>query len=164
MALKSISQFCGSNLPGIITIDYAPVDWMDLGSYETIVSETRNWQYAIPFAQGDWLKLPLYPGDRLWEEKERSNPQGKYYEMELLGVTPKLRPEVTQQFEEMSELDFLLKLTDRNRQTWLLGTIVHPFRMETNARSGNRGQGRNQYNVRFYSQSPRRAYGYLPVF
>lgn len=160
MALQSISDFCGEvNLPGLIKVEYAPVDWINSETYDQIISDSRNWQKQIDLTNS-WLTLPLLPtSDRLWRENERTGAQGKFYESEVAGITPKLRPAVTQQFEEMSEYRFIVRITDKNNKPWLIGTLDNGLAFSASSVTNSR----NQYSPRFFNQHRRRAFGYAPV-
>lgn len=165
MSLTSISDFCKeSNLSGILSFEYAPIDYIDAAAYEMIISDTNNWQYEIPFGVGGWLTagVLINPRKKLWTETQRANPQGPTWEQLVSGVTPKLRPAVNQQFEMMAHRQFILRITDLNGQTWIVGTLHEPFEFSANATSGNNGAA-NQYEISFRSINSKRAIGYEPI-
>lgn len=165
MSLISISEFCSQpNPPGVATIEYLPTDWVDAPSYEKIVNASRNWQYDIPLTVGaEWLSAPIFPSGKLWEEQQRVDAQGTSYEHRITGITPRMRPDVTDQFEQMAQYDYLLRLTDKAGQIWLIGTLEQPMQFSAAATSGT-GTTRNQYSLTFSGSTSRRAYGFLPEF
>ena len=165
MALESIADFCGElNTPGVRMVEYLPTAWVDSANYEQIVNAYRNWQYDIPLLGGaTWLKAPIINSGKLWDERPRPNAQGTAYEQSVSGITPKMKPAVTDQFEQMDGYTFLLRITDRTNQVWILGTLDHPFTFAAPSTTGS-GNARNQYSLNFSATTPRRAYGFVPEF
>lgn len=162
--LQGLSSYCGTlNLPGLVSIQYAPVDWIDAANYDDRISSAWNWQEDIPFSSGDWLTMPVLPQGRIWEEREVRTEQGKYFEQLVSGVIPALRPAVSGELDEMSEHRFLLRLTDRLGQPWLLGTLETPFDFAASALSGENTGGLNSYQISFSTQTIHRAYGFVPL-
>jgi len=164
MTLQGLSAYCDINLPGLRAIYYAPVAWVNTNTYERIVTSAGNWQYNIQFTTGDWLALPVLPQGRTWTEQEDRSLQGKFYEQQLTAVTRPLSPAASRELDEMSNHRFLLKVLDRNAQWWLLGTMETPFDFSASAASGEERGGLSSYSIRFESQTPHRAYGFVPVF
>ena len=74
------------------------------------------------------------------------------------GNTPKLLVEVDEQFEQMPNYRYLLRLKDRNDKYWLLGTLETPFTFSVSSTSGS-NQQRNQYNISFQAELPERVFG-----
>lgn len=161
--LKGISEYCGQlNLGGLVLIEYAPVHWIYPPSLDPII---HNWNHQtdIQFYEGAWLKAPVLPSRRIWKEVQRSNEQGPYYEQSIEGIVPNLKPPIAEEFQQMAQMRFLLRLEDRNQQKWLLGSLDSPFEFSTSGSTGNTGE-RNGHNIRFSSQTARKAYGFNPVF
>lgn len=163
MALQSISKYCDLNLSGLRLVEYVPSAWVDVASYERIISGGNNWVYDISFNTGDWMTLPVIPSNDLWDERQRSNDQGPFYQQSVSGVAPALRPSVTGQFGEMAHYRFLIRITDKKSQKWLIGTLSEPLRFEADAGTGGSNNGNNNYGVRFFRDTPRRAVGFSPV-
>lgn len=165
MALQSISEYCSQlNPPGLITIEYLPTAWIDSANYERIVNSSRNWQYDIPLVVGgEWLTAPVIRDGRIWDEQPRTDAQGTAYEQIVSGITPKLRPEVTDQFEQMDGYTYVIRLKDKTGQYWLIGTLANPLAFVASATSGS-GSRRNEYSLRFSNLTSRRAFGFVPEF
>lgn len=158
MAFQSISSFCASNLPGLLTIEYAPVAWIDTDAYLRRVAN-QVWQSGVPFSEGTWLQLPILDRkDHIWTQSQRTSSQGPSYQQQVSGLTPKLRVAVENEFAKMALVPFLLRLRDRNGNYWKLGTVESPFYFTTNGTSGGGGQ-RNQYEVTFQAETSERAFG-----
>lgn len=158
MALQSISSFCGSNPPGLLTIEYAPLRWIDTDVYIRRVV-AQSWLSSIPFSEGQWLQLPVFAReDHLWTQTQQNSPQGPAFAQVVAGVTPQLRVAVEDQFAQMDREPFILRLTDRNGQQWKLGTVEYPFYFTANASSGS-GTQRNQYDIEFRTLTAERAFG-----
>ena len=163
MALTSISRFCAANLGGLQLVEYAPVSWIDASAYQKIISDTWNWQKAIPFQEGyDWLSIYLLPARRLWSERQVNGEYGPSFDQSIEGILPSMRPEVSLQLAEMTGYRYILRLTDRNAKTWLIGTKDEGLEFVSEATTGEQN-GLNNYLIRFTGQSSERAYGYAPV-
>jgi hypothetical protein len=163
MDLNSISSFCGVvNSGGIQVIEYAPIHWINPDSFIPLVDTNYNWANTITFSTGNWLQLPILRTNELWNEEEENDAGRPFYEQVVSGITPKMRPEVSQEFQKMSLRLFVIKLTDQNNNTWLIGTLTDPLRFQAQATGGRRG-GLNQYQISFRGQTRQRAYGYVPV-
>ncbi len=164
MNLQGLLHFCGNrNLGGLMIVEYAPIDWMDISQYEPMRDSAGHWLYAIPFATGDWLKLPLLVNGKNWEENSARRDQGSRFTGQVSGTVPRLRPAASFELQQMEELDFLVKLQDRNGQSWLLGTLEAPLRFQADAGTADEN-GLNSYRIQFISQSGQRAAGYAPIY
>ncbi len=164
MNLQGIIKYCGIlNVGGLYIVEYAPVDWIDAASYEPLISSTGNWLYEIPFSTGDWLKMPLLPTGRNWQENSARQNQGSRYQNQVSGTVPKLRPEANLELQQMEELDFILKIEDRNGQPWILGTLDAPIRFKADAGSADEN-GLSSYQIQFFSEAKHRSAGYIPVY
>lgn len=164
MTLQGLSSYCDINLPGLREIYYAPVAWVNSNSYERIVNASGNWQYNIQFTTGDWLGLPALTQGRSWTEQEQRTLQGKFFSQQLGAITRPLSPAASLEMDEMSNHRFLLKVLDRNATWWLLGTLETPFGFSAVAGTGEERGGLSSYNISFVSETPHRAYGFVPVF
>lgn len=168
--LSGISSFCGSqNLPGLKTLKYLPVDWIDqdAAEYEEFISTAYNFQKAIvPTLGGDaWLTMPFFAarGDG-WEERQRIGEQGSEYGQEVSGIIPNLRPEVAGELEKMAGHLYLVHFTDRNDKNFLIGRLWEPLEFQANAETGSRNGGLSSYTFKFTGTTSKRAFGYVPVF
>ena len=74
------------------------------------------------------------------------------------GSTPKLLVAVEEQFEQMPNYQYLLRLKDQNGNYWKLGTLETPFTFSVTSTSGNNSQ-RNGYQINFQSELPERVFG-----
>jgi len=159
MALESISNFCGANIPGVLYIEYLPTLWVDADVYAPRVLD-HVVQGELPLREGQWLRMPVLPGgvESVWQQTQRDTPQGRSYDNQVQGTTPQLRHTVDAQFQQMPNYAYILRLTDRNGKLWLLGTLETPFYFSVSSTTGG-GGGRNQYSIQFSSEQPKRVFG-----
>lgn len=163
-SLTAISAFCAENIGSLRSIEYASTAWVNQSTYDQRLSGAYNWQSTIEFTEEGWKKLPILPGnEKLWSEAERQTTQGKHYEQTVQAITPKMRPEVSGELMKMRNHRYLIRLTDKNGQPWILGTLEHPFRLIAAASTGSNTAGYNNYSLQFRNQTPTRAAGYVPV-
>jgi len=149
------------NRPGLIMVEYAPINWIDRLSYRSIISSSWNWQQNIEFSIGGWLSMPVLPSGRLWEESEQRTDQGKYYDQIVAGIVPGLQPAASGEIDQMSDYRFLLRIYDQRKQYWILGTLDNPFEFSALATTADE-RGLNSYRIRFTAQTLHRAYGFEP--
>lgn len=158
MALQSISNFCGSNIPGVYSIEYAPTAWIDTSFYQPQL-DGHVWTGIIAFTTGNWLRMPVfYRPDQLWTQEQSDSQQGRSYQNTVRGTTPQLRVAVDAQLEQMPNYQYLLRLQDRNGNYWKLGTLETPFTFSCRSTAGNNSQ-RNQYEMNFQAELPNRVFG-----
>jgi len=161
--LQGIDSYCGLlNFGGLVKIEYAPTLWIDESSFRPIISSSWNFQNEILFLTGDWLTVHLLSLDNIWNEDERRSKQGKYYPQRIAGIAPNLRPEVSGEFDRMADHTFILKITDKNKRVWLIGTPETPLEFKAPGTSG-KGSQKNAYQIQFTGNTLHRAYGYQPV-
>lgn len=163
MALQGLTQHCDKNLPGMITLRYAPLHYINLAAVDPLVRPGNVVTAAMQFLDdNDWLSMPLLPRGRVWEEAGNPDEQGTSYAQQLQGNLRNMRPAASGELEEMEGLRFVVWLTDRNGNNWLIGTPEAPLNFVVVASTADDG-GLNAYSIRFTGATPRRAAGYEPV-
>jgi len=163
--LEPILKFCGApNLGSLQKIEYVPTTYIYKASIEPIIDPaTYNWQQQIRFLRGGWMELPVLHEKRRWEEKGNRTKQGPTYDQLINGVVPNLRPAASGIFDQMAHLRFILIITDKNGQKWLLGSLEHPFQFRVVGTTGDKLGAANNYAIRFFSKTPYKMTGYVPV-
>jgi len=151
------------NLPGLITIQYAPAHWIAIDFWEQLRSAAGNHQNQVVF-QPDrtWLSATLLPTQRNWGEASQRSPQGQYYEQTIAGTTARLKPSVSALLERMEKVGYVLRLVDRNGQPWLIGSPGQWLYFTASAATGNQS-GLNAYEIQWQGLTARRAAGYVPI-
>ena len=164
--LVNISSLCGDiNLGGLLKIEYLPVKWVDVATYDPIISPQRNWAHEINILGGkDWLSVPIKATKRSWIENQVTGRQGVHYSQSVSGLLPKNTPEIADELDRMSRHTFLLRVNDRNGQPWVLGTIEHPFRFSSSMSTGQKSAEFNNHSIRFSALTPFKAFGFVPAF
>lgn len=159
--LTGLSEFTGQlNIPGLITIEYVPVAWVNL-SYLAVAHSPFKPITEVPLTKGDWLKAPTLIGKRLWTEKMKRTKQGISHEQLVTAIVPNLSPEGALELERMVYHRFLLRLKDANGVGWVLGTLETPFQFFIEGTSGDDGT-RKQHRIRWQSETKRKAIGFIP--
>lgn len=163
--LLGLSEFCGLlNLGGLLKIEYIPINWIDPETFEPIITRSGyNWQTDITINTNDWMTAYVIPDKRIWQENQQQNKQGDFFNQVVRAIVPSLRPSASGELNKMKNYLYLLRITDRNNQKWLLGSPEHPFQFFSEGSTGNTGE-LNNYAIRFAASSPYRATGFEPVF
>lgn len=107
--------------------------------------------------------MPVILTKESWKENGRRTKQGKIYNQTLDFTMPFLLPAVAGELDQMAEHRYLIRLTDREEQKWLLGDLEYPFQFIDSGETGEEG-GLKHYKGKFISQNPRKAIGFVPVF
>ena len=163
MELTAISSYCGTNIPGVLFIDYAPVEWINAAGWEgwTVAG---NQPTDIPWKPGDynWLRMPLIGQTIRWNETSNTTPNGKVYPQRLSGIIPNLRVDISDTIEETERYErFILRLRDRNNKVWIIGTPENPLTFTADA--GTESGGGSEYAIEFAGEAIRRAKGFVPT-
>ena len=163
MELQGLSKYCGrQNYPGIVRIEYLPTKWVDGFRYESIITNAWNWQVQIPLlANRQWLTAYTLTKKNIWNESQGGSRQGKYYDQTVNLVLPAMRPEVSGELDSMANYRYLLKIMDRQKRNWILGTLETPFDFTVINETGDTN-GFNNYELEFNSRTPHKAYGFQP--
>lgn len=163
MGLQSIDTYCGTNIPGIIYIDYVPLAWVDASAWEgwTVAG---NQVTDVTFLSEDytWLRMPLLGQSIRWSETSNKGPNGPTYPQKLSGIIPHVRVEASEVIEETERYEFfLVRMRDRNNKVWILGEPETPLTFSTDA--GTETNGANEYAIEFTGVATRRAKGFVPT-
>lgn len=157
---------CGeSNQSGLIKLEYLPTAWVDNAAYQQLISSGWNWQIDIPITTGNnWLTVNVQAlrEKQLWNEDQRRDLSGKYYIQTITAQVPHLKPTVSKTMNDTADYRFLLRLTDRNNQKWIIGTLQDPFDFKAKGTTGGNGSLKH-HAIEFKAITKRKAYGFAPV-
>lgn len=162
MALTGISEFCALNRGGLASLDYAPLSNINVNTSRRIISDAGNWVFALQFSSGTWLSMPILPRGDVWEEVPVDDAQGVRYNQTLRTTVPGLRPGVQVELDEMQRMRFVIRLTDTNGRTWLIGDLDEGLKFTAQATTSERN-GLNAYDIQFQGVTRRRAPEYDPT-
>lgn len=164
MELQSISSFCELNRGGLIRLEYAPLHHIQAVGLNKILNDSWNMLYAVSFKQGkNWLSMPILPSRDVYSEQGATGEQGPFYEQTVQGIVPGLRPAVQQQFDLMARMRFVVRLRDKNRRYWLIGSMDEGLNFSAAGTTSEHG-GLNAYTISFTGLSDKRTVAYNPVF
>ncbi|NBW09826.1 MAG: hypothetical protein EBR82_17555 [Caulobacteraceae bacterium] len=159
--LQSITKICGVlNIPGIITLEYTPATWINANLWE---DWTVNGNQATSITWADdnnqWLSMPLLGESIRWQEQESNSLDGTTYSQQLSGILPNVRVDVQAIFQEMDRYRFVLRLKDKNKKVWIIGSPNNPLTFSATATNGDD----NSYQIKFEGVAVRRTRGYVPT-
>jgi hypothetical protein len=160
MELSGLEKYCGANLGGLKTIQYAPIHWINASILIDLVTDENNFLYTIPFSTGSWLSLPILPSEDIWIENNNLAPSSPTFTQEITTIVPKLRPEASIELEAMSNMRFIVRLTDKHDQEWLIGDPRVGLSFNYRATSGSTN-GLNSYSIGFSGITGRPSPGYM---
>lgn len=151
-----------SAMPGVGTLEYLPIDEIDLAEWEdAIIAAEWNQQKAV-FAS-DWYTMPYVSGTGSWSEDQQSDEQGEWFKVSLSARIPADTPAVRGELNRMKQHRYLLRLT-RNGTVLLIGTPNQPLRFSSRFDSGAEGGDTRAHTVTFAGAALRKNPGYVPVF
>lgn len=159
--LQSISKICGvPNIPGITLLEYTPAKWINANLWE---QWTINGNQATAITWVDdtqqWLSMPLLQESITWQEQESNSLDGVSYTTQLSGVLPNVRVDVQELFDQMDQYRFVLRIRDRNKKVFIIGTPENPLTFSATLNNAND----NSYSIKFEGVVARRARGYVPT-
>lgn len=168
MALSGISiDLCdqAAILPGVRTLEYAPLDVVDAAAWETVRSTAYNQQAAVTFTgSGAWLTMPVLIDSGSWTEDLADSPQGDYYNISISATLPADSPAVRAEINGMKQRRYLLRITDRNGAKHIVGTPDMPLRFDSKYQSGNQPGDSRGYRITFQGAALHASPGYTPIF
>lgn len=146
--LTGLTSYCEINRGGLRTLEYFPIHDIDQSASRQIISAAGVWQFALSFTTGDWLSLPYLPREDNWQETLDRTVQGESYAQTVSGTIPALRAAASRELQRMERMRFVLKLTDKNGRTWLIGSLEHGLSFRATKQSGSTN-GLNSYSFEF---------------
>ena len=163
MALEPIIiDTCNLPLPGAGTIEYAPLDEVDVAAYnESITPDTYNQQ--APAGVSTWYALPYAGGTGEFSEEQQTPDQGSFFRLGVSAFLPSDSTAVRGALQKMRNRRYLLRLT-RGSLVLLLGTPERGFRFASDFKSGGEGGDNRGHRVSFTGVSLTKSPGYVPVF
>lgn len=168
MALSGISiDLCdqAAILPGVRTIEYAPLDVVDASAWEPAINSAYNQQIGVTFTgSGAWLTMPVLVDSGSWSEDLTTSPQGDYYTVNISATLPADSPAVRAEINAMKQRRYLLRITDRNGTKLIVGTPDMPLRFDSKFQSGNQPGDTRGYRITFQGAALQASPGYTPIF
>lgn len=146
--LTGLTSYCEINRGGLRSLQYIPIHQIDRDASREIISSAGVWQFALSFTSGDWLTMPYLPREDVWQEELDRNLQGESYAQTISGTIPGLRAAASRELQRMERMRFVVKLTDKNGRTWLIGNIWHGLAFRASKTSGDTN-GLNSYAFEF---------------
>ena len=161
--LSPIAAYCGTNIPGVLFIDYAPLAWINAAAWEDWTvggNQATDITWADPAY--NWLRMPLLGETIRWNETSKITPNGRVYPQRFTGIIPNLRVDISDTIEETERYEhFLIRLRDRNDKVWIMGTPETPLTFSADA--GTESGGGSEYSIDFSGEAIRRAKGFVPT-
>lgn len=165
--LEGIGTFqCGlSNIPGLIKLEYLPTAGINKSIYQQLISSAWNWQIDVPLISGfGWLTMQAQARQdkQLWTENQTRDLQGKIFTQTVTAEIPNLLPAVSRTMDRTADYRFLLRITDKAGQKWILGTLANPFEFLSDGTTGTVGALKH-HAIQFSAITKHKAYGFEPV-
>lgn len=158
--LTSLSAHCGPNAGSLRTIEYAPIEWIDAAAFEKIINDNHVWIPSVPFTEGnDWLTAYVLPRKRIFTEQQRDTTNGSIWTKSVEGVMPHHTPAVAGMLEAMTRHRYLVRITDRNGYTFIIGDLEYPLIFSSSSTTGEDVTELNHNTLRWEGVAPWRAYG-----
>jgi len=146
--LTGLTSYCEINRGGLRTLEYFPIHQIDTSASRQIISAAGAWQFALSFTSGAWLTMPYLPREDVWQESLARSIQGESYEQTISGTIPGLRADASREIQRMERMRFVVKLTDKNGRTWLIGSLQHGLEFRASKTTAGTN-GLNAYNFEF---------------
>lgn len=120
---------------GICKIEIAPIEWLE----ERIDTDFATGAVfdALLTTGKDWIVVSLTPESYLFEERAKTGKAGQYYEIIVGGTTNELDPTIKQLLETLRYHQFIIKATDRDRRTRVIGNVDKGMKMSISGANKN---------------------------
>lgn len=162
--LTGIAQYCEKASGGLVRVEYLPVNWLTESSFESSILKDWNLQKAPGIATGDWLELYLIPDQRLWQEEYNPDEQGGYYEQTVTGFLPVHTAALAEELDTMRRYPFILRLTDRLGEKFILGSPNEALTFTSRATTGNSAANTRGHTITFTGKTIKKAFTFNPEF
>lgn len=155
-ALQGIASYCGTLNPGGLTlVEYLPLPYVSQEGLSEFISHDSEFLGSLNSVfNAGWLKAHILTTKREWNDQQRNDDQGPYYDRTVEGVIPGHNPGLARELQHMKQYRYLLRVTDRDGQRWLLNTMDHAARFETQYTTGETGPQARSHRIRFTTQVP----------
>lgn len=155
---KITPDSCGTSAPGgLVTIEYLPLAYVDKVASATLSSFTHNWTGAISAAT-EWYKLYASVNDRGWTDRFVPTEQGGHLERSVTARLIGISPQRIDALEKMKQYRYLVRITDRKRNRYLLGDLQHGADMDYDIGTGTATTTPQGINITFKGLTPYNAY------
>lgn len=159
-ALVSISEYCNANLGGARKLQYVPTEQINLNTSRQIISDAGEWVFAVQLSSGSWLDMPVFDIIR-WDQNSDEVQGVSVQEQRIRTTIQRMRPSVSVQLNQMEHLRFVLRLTDRNGEEWLIGDLAEGLQFRSQETTSDQA-GLNAYTIEFSGLTLRKAAKYAP--
>jgi hypothetical protein len=128
----------GAVAAGIISIKVAPREWI-----ASIVTDTvTGIVTAVNFISGkNWIIIEFTPASYDFDEKQKENKSGTYYDTKLSGILNTFSADVQLVLETLRYHEVIAAVKDRNRKTKLAGNTTTALRFSYSDKTENKGSG-----------------------
>lgn len=152
---------CTLALPGAGTLEYVPLDELDISSVQSVVLQSAYNQQADIGAT--WYTLPYAQGSGAFVEDQNDDAQAVTYKVTVSAFLPGDSAAMRGELNRMRNRRFIVRLT-RTGQVLIIGMPEYPLKFESTFNSGNDGGDNRGHRVSFSGISPIKSPGYIPVF
>jgi len=149
-------------LPGAGTIEYVPLDEVDVAAWnDAILTSTYNQQASAGVST--WYAMPYVVGSGSWTEEQQDTEQGTFFRTNVSATLAADSNVVRGELNAMKRRPYLLRIT-RNGVILLIGTPENPLRFESRFESGADGGDTRAHRIAWNGATLRKSPGYVPVF
>lgn len=157
LPIEEILEICNSNPGGVIEVFVVRLDHVDNIPYPIAHVITSDITFH---PQGKWERWEFTPDTAGFKEIEKSGRSGESYNQELRLFIAQDRPEVADQFQNMTGGRYLALYGLPLGEHKLVGSKESPLRVMVDLETGSQATDRPGYTVRFLGQSTHKAYFY----
>ena len=143
---KSLPLQTGILNTGIYTVHVAPREWL---AYNIAIdfSTGKVTREATLLPGKNWLLLEFAPQSYDFDEKEKTNKSGSYYDISIVGDLNKYDAAVHQVLETIRYHELVAIVTNRNRLKQIVGNMEAGLRRTFNSKKLNNSYGHEDLHI-----------------
>lgn len=157
--LQGIDTLCDSaTYPGgLIRVEYLPVAYVNRPLSAFLYDHQQTWTGLITYA-GAWLTLTGKQNDRLFSDSQVNTEQGVHYNREVTINKKGITPAVIAELEKMKQFRYLVRVTDRKRNRYMLNDWSTGFEVTTDMNTGNAATNTPNLRITFRGLVPTQSF------
>lgn len=144
--LTGLNKYCNPNLRGLYSIQYKPVH--EITAEPEAIQSDGTIEGDFTFSSGTWLTASIIPSINkpIFEIGTNDSNPGNIKEVLLRALILSDNEDILDELNKMERMQFVLKVTDKNQRTRILGSKETPLSFTFSQTINNSS---NAYTVQF---------------
>lgn len=155
--MDDINKFSDDNIGGVLLCRFIPVE--NVSEIPSPINYSINTAVVLK-SNCRWFDIYGTQGTKEFTEESTQSDAGTSFKKSIKLITPKIRTELDDQFNDMANRLFILDVTDNNGLRKIVGTIDEPLKFKCTATTKADVAQRNEYSIEFFGEGTQKSYTY----